>query len=164
MCRTLSTGGQSEYVVVQIESSQNLHFYKLLDNSFKFLTHLKSDSCVLDFDCFEEKLVVLKKTKSATTLDSYVVKNDELVLADTNNFDSPSHIKFFDPIKNFESEGMKNLHKRWFDNVKEYFDRKEARIEKIKAKSQDQIVPVKKQKCESWENLKFFPPFQMMHL
>ena len=92
---------------------------------------------------------MLKKTKSATTLDSYVVKNDELVLADTNKFDSPSHIKFFAPIKDFESEGMKNLHKRWFDNVKEYFDRKEARIEKIKAKSQDQIVPVKKQKCES---------------
>ena len=149
MCRTLSTGGQSEYVVVQIESSQNLHFYKLLDNSFKFLTHLKSDSCVLDFDCFEEKLLVLKKTQSASTLDSYVVKNDELVLADTNKFDSPSDIKFFAPIKDFESEGMKNLHKRWFDNVKEYFDRKEARIEKIKAKSQDQIVPVKKQKCES---------------
>ena len=149
MCRTLSTGGQSEYVVVQIESSQNLHLYKLQDNSFKFLTHLKSDSCVLDFDCFEEMLLVLKKTKSATILDCYQVQNDELVAAGTKKFDSPSHIKFFDPVKNFESEGMRNLHKRWFDNVKEYFDRKEARIEKIKAKSQDQIVPVKKQKCES---------------
>ena len=151
MCRTLSTGGQSEYVVVQIESSQNLHFYKLHDNSFKFLTHMKTDSCVLDFDCFEEKLLVLKKTKSGTTLDSCLVnnENDELFAAHTISFDSQDHIKFFDPIKNFESEGMKNLHKRWFDNVKEYFDRKEARIEKIKAKSQDQIVPVKKQKCES---------------
>ena len=135
--------------MVQIESSQNLHFYRLYDNSFKFLTHMKIDSCVLDFDCFEENLLVLKKTKSSTTLDCCLVNNDELFAAHTISFDSPAHIKFFDPIKNVESEGMKNLHKRWFDNVKEYFDRKEARIEKIKAKSQDQIVPVKKQKCES---------------
>ena len=135
--------------MVQIESSQNLHFYKLLDNSFKFLTRLKTDSSVLDFDCYEDKLFVLKKTKSATSLDCYRVNNDELVPVESANFESPAHVKFFDPVRNFESEGMKNLHKRWFDNVKEYFDRKEARIEKIKAKSQDQIVPAKKQKCES---------------
>ena len=138
---------------MQVENSENLHFYKLLNNSFNFLSHLKSDSCVLDFDSFDDRLQILKKSSSATILESYVVKNDDLVVAETAIFESPTHIKFFEPIKSFTSEGMKSLHKRWFDNVKEYFDRKEARIEKINAKSQDQSVPVavKKQKCESYE-------------
>ena len=136
---------------MQVENSENLHFYKLLNNSFNFLSHLKSDSCVLDFDSFDDRLLILKKSSSSTILESYVVKNDDLVVAETAIFESPAHIKLFEPIKSFTSEGMKSLHKRWFDNVKEYFDRKEARIEKINAKSQDQPVPVavKKQKCES---------------
>ena len=51
---------------------------------------------------------------------------------------------------------MRNLHKRWFDNMKDYLERKEARIEKEKSKSSSAScavnlspVPIKKQKFET---------------
>ena len=140
----------SEYVVVQIESCANLVIYKLSDSKLMFHSYLKPESCLLDFDTFDNTLIVLRKTETdhSAVLDSYQVTNDDLGINKTVKFDKDNHLEFFKPIRNYEQEGMKNLHKRWFDNVKEYFDRKEARIEKTKSKSQES-VPVKKQKCES---------------
>ena len=138
----------SEYVVVQIENCTNLVIYKLSESKLVFHSYLKPDSCLLDFDSFDNCLVVLRKTEQSAVLDSYQVSNDDLLLNKTVKYDKETHLEFFKPTRNYEQEGMKNLHKRWFDNVKEYFDRKEARIEKTKSKVQES-VPVKKQKCES---------------
>ena len=77
----------------------------------------------------------------------YQVENNELVIKNSENLQQFE--SFFLPILNYESEGLKSLHKRWFDNVREYFDRKEARIEKNLNKKNSDCVPAKKQKSEA---------------
>ena len=137
----------TEYVVVQVENSNNVFLYKHFDKSIQFLSHLKLDSCLLDFDTLDQQLIILRKSGKTAVQESYQVVSDELKKKSEILFQN--HEDFFLPVLNYESEGMKNLHKRWFDNVKEYFDRKEARIEKTKSKLNSDTVPVKKPKCES---------------
>ena len=108
---------------------------------------MKLDTCLLDFDSTESEIVILRKTDKAATLDTYQLVSDKLSKVGFWSLDSQE--EFFEPVRNYESEGMKNLHKRWFDNVKEYFDRKEARIEKTKQKKQESTVPEKKAKSET---------------
>jgi len=145
--RTINRSGSSENVIVQVESCNYLFLYKHFDNKILFLSHLKLDSCLLDFDTLDQQLIILRKSGKTAIQENYEVVNDEL--KKNNEILFANHEQFFLPVLNYESEGMKNLHKRWFDNVKEYFDRKEARIEKTKSKINCDSVPVKKPKCES---------------
>ena len=55
--RTLSTD-QSEYTYNKLQV-ENLHFYKKLNNSFNFLSHLKINSCALHFDSFDATILAI---------------------------------------------------------------------------------------------------------
>ena len=147
--RSIKTSASSELVVVQVENCSYLLVYKLNINSLELVSQLKLDTCLLDFDSTESEIVILRKSDRAATLDTYQHSADGK-LSKVGFWALDSQEEFFEPVRNYESEGMKNLHKRWFDNVKEYFDRKEARIEKTKNKKKDDdCVPEKKPKCES---------------
>ena len=96
---------------------------------------------------------MLSKSDKAAVLDTYLIDGGNIMKSKTVDLESQD--KFFLSIKNFEDEGVKNLHKRWFDNMKEYLERKEARLEREKSKSSSAScsvvppVPIKKQKCET---------------
>ena len=139
-----------DMLVVQVENFKNLLIYKLTGETIKFRCQLELQSCLLDFDSCGAELSVLRKTENSAVLESYQLDQENIIKNKTLAFQDQE--KFFLSIQNFEDDGLKNLHKRWFDNMKEYLERKEARIEKAKSKSSTQPpvpVPVKKQKCET---------------
>ena len=141
-----------DMLVVQVENFRNLLIYSLSRDGekIKFRSQLELESCLLDFDTCGSELSVLRKSENSAVLESYQLDQHNVIKNKTIPFEGQD--KFFVSIKNFEDEGLKNLHKRWFDNMKEYLERKEARIEKAKSKSstqQSEPVPVKKQKCET---------------
>ena len=139
-----------DMLVVQVENFKNLLIYTLSGQTIRFRSQLALDSCLLDFDTCGAVLSVLRKTENSAVLESYQLDKQNIIKNKTVAFEGQE--KFFLSIKNFEDDGLKNLHKRWFDNMKEYLERKEARIEKAKSKSSTQPpepVPVKKQKCET---------------
>ena len=141
-------------LVVQVENCQNLLIYHVTGKTITFHSYLELDSCLLDFDSCGDQLVVLRKSESSAVLETYQLGNEHVTKNKTVSLEG--HEKFFLSIKNFEDDGMRNLHKRWFDNMKDYLERKEARIEKEKSKSSSAScavslspVPIKKQKFET---------------
>ena len=105
--------------------------------------------------------MVLRKSESSAVLETYQLDKEHVTKNKTVSLEG--HEKFFLSIKNFEDDGMRNLHKRWFDNMKDYLERKEARLEKEKSKSSSAScavnlspVPIKKQKFETWCKMHFF--------
>ena len=140
-------------ILVQVESCQNLLVYQLTSQSIQFKSRLELDSCLLDFDTRGSVLAVLRKSESSAVLETYQLDRDNISKIKTLSLESQDD--FFVSIKNFEDEGVKNLHKRWFDNMKDYLERKEARLEREKSKSSSAScsvvppVPIKKQKCET---------------
>ena len=148
--RSVKISSCSEMMIVQVENCSTLLCYTVMENSrIIFDSRVKPDSCLLDFDTSDDmrELLILRKTESAASVDTHQILTN--TWSKVGHWSLDSQQEFFTPIINYESEGMNHLHKRWFDNVKEYFDRKEARIEKNKNKSKDAAVPEKKQKCET---------------
>ena len=148
--RSVKISSCSEMMIVQVENCSTLLCYTVMENSrIMFDSRVKPDSCLLDFDMSDDmrELLILRKTESAASVDTHQILTN--TWSKVGHWSLDSQQEFFTPIINYESEGMNHLHKRWFDNVKEYFDRKEARIEKNKNKSKDAAVPEKKQKCET---------------
>ena len=147
-CRLLSTTKGEEFAFVQVESSNHLLIYKLLNGQIQFVNK-KHVGYLLDFDTCDDQILILSRDSSSVKMEVY--KMEDSVTMHTQmqlDFNSSENQDFFKPTSNYENEGMKNLHKRWFDNVREYFDRKEARIEKKKQKM-PLPINVKKQKCET---------------
>ena len=139
-----------DILVVQVENFKNLLIYKMSGETIKFRSQLELEPCLLDFDTCGAELRVLRKTENSAVLECYQLDQENFIKNRTMTFEGQD--KFFLPIRNFEDDGLKNLHKRWFDNMREYLERKEARIEKAKSKSSTQQpapVPIKKQKCET---------------
>jgi len=141
-----------DQIIVQVENCQNLFIYNLTGSSsstIKFNSYLELNSFLLDFDTSGGELTVLRKTETSAVLDFYLLEQGNIIK--DNSVALEGQDKFFQSIENFEDDGVKNLHKRWFDNMKEYLERKEARLEKAKSKSSSASlpVPIKKQKCET---------------
>jgi len=129
--------------LVQIEGHKGLCVYEYCDDEIRLKQELKLNCYILDFHVHEHTLSLLNKTEEAVNLNIYTVEDAALIKESSLALDEAGD--FFTPVDNFEQEGVKNLHKRWFDNVKDYLERKEARVNKTKVEQ-----PVKKkQKLET---------------
>jgi len=130
--------------LVQVEGFDGVCIYEYSNGKILLKQELKLKSFLLDFDVHNERLVLLSKNQNSIGVEIFKVSPSGLVSESTESLDDFGD--FFDPVDTYESEGVKNLHKRWFDNVKDYMERKEARVNKTKA---PQPPAVKKQKCET---------------
>ena len=156
--KMLGCVGCGELFVVQVEGYQGLVMYRLEGGTgaeggadIKLVQRLPLPppaSCLLDFDTNNGELQLLVQTEDKSVLLQTYTLNDANLLsfAGSVGMSNPQVGDFFQPIANFESDGLANLHKRWFDNVKDYLERKEARINKLQAL---QTIPEKKQKLET---------------
>jgi len=129
--------------LVQIEGYKGICVYEFNNNKLALKQELKLNSFLLDYDISEQQLFLLNKSEESVSLDIYKIV--ESGLEKESSVLLEEHQEFFSPVDNYENEGVKNLHKRWFDNVKDYMERKEARVSKTKV---SQPPAVKKQKCE----------------
>jgi len=135
---------KSNLVLVQVEGHKGLCVYEYLNEKLVLKQELKLNSFILDFDVHNDQLVLLSKDQKSISVESFKVSSSSVVKEFEEALDE--YGDFFIPVNDYESEGVKNLHKRWFDNVKDYMERKEARVNKTKAPQQP---VVKKQKCET---------------
>ena len=147
---------KSSLFLVQVEGFSGLLVYGIqfgISNSTPVISlkyTLSLDSFLLDygFDASSETLFLLVKKSKAVSLDTYKVEFSKLVkessrIFNDTTFGDPKDI--FGPLANYEKTGLENLHKRWFDNVKDYLEKKASRQEQMKRKE----PPVKKQKVEN---------------
>lgn len=105
-------------------------------------------SCLLDYD-FEpssETLHILLKKDTSVVVETYKMDCSKLVKESVHSFSDLKQADFFDSVKDFEKSNLENLHKRWFDNVKDYMEKKESRQEQMKRKDPP---PAKKLKPEN---------------
>lgn len=130
--------------LVQIEGYKGVCVYEYRDHKLTLKQELKLSSYLLDYDISDQQLLLLNKTEDSVSLDIYQINDSGIVKESSVSLEG--YGDFFSPVDNYEDEGVKNLHKRWFDNVKDYMERKEVRVNKTKV-SQPPVV--KKQKCET---------------
>lgn len=135
---------QKNLFLVQIEGYKGICVYEYNNGKLVLKQELKLKSFLLDYDVHHDQLFLLNKAESSVCLDIYKIDASGLVKDSSISLDE--HENFFSPVDDYENEGVKNLHKRWFDNVKDYMERKEARVNKTKV---SQPPAVKKQKCET---------------
>ena len=105
-------------------------------------------SSILDYD-FEpssDTVHILLKMDNAVVVETFKIECSKLVKDATYSFSDLKQTDFFDPVKDFEKSNLENLHKRWFDNVKDYMEKKESRKEQMKRKDPP---PAKKLKPEN---------------
>ena len=140
--------------LAQIEGFKGLLVYGIsmgiLNNSMgvSLKNTLCLESSILDFD-FEptsETLFILLKEDNSVKLDTFKIEVSKLVKDSTYIFSDLED--FLAPVADFEANNLENLHKRWFDNVKEYMEKKESRLEQMKRKD----PPVKKQKVDNGDS------------
>ena len=141
-------------IISQVENFSGLLLYGLNFGMLKgkAVISLKQtisfDFCLLDYD-FEpssESLHVLLKVDSNVMVETYKMDCSKLVKNSTHSFNDLKQADFFDSVKDFEKSNLENLHKRWFDNVKDYMEKKESRQEQMKRKDPP---PTKKLKPEN---------------
>ena len=141
-------------IISQVENFSGLLLYGLNFGMLKgkAVISLKQtisfDFCLLDYD-FEpssESLHVLLKVDSSVMVETYKMDCSKLVKDSTHSFNDLKQADFFDSVKDFEKSNLENLHKRWFDNVKDYMEKKESRQEQMKRKDPP---PTKKLKPEN---------------
>jgi tRNA (guanine-N(7)-)-methyltransferase subunit TRM82 len=144
-------GLKSSLFVAQVEGFNGVLIYgikfSILNNSAKVVLKqslpLDEHLLDLDFDPSSETLFLLLKGEHSVSIDGYKVDQSNLVKESSFTF---SDLKdFFDPLKDYETNSLENLHKRWFDNMKDYMEKKESRVEEMKRKD----PPVKKKKVET---------------
>ena len=100
-----------------------------------------------DFEPSSETLHVLLKNDTSVVVETYKMDCSKLVKDSVHSFSDLKQADFFDSVKDFEKSNVENLHKRWFDNVKDYMEKKESRQEQMKRK---EPPPAKKLKPENW--------------
>ena len=86
------------------------------------------------------------KIQKRGDVETYKMDCSKLVKESVHSFSDLKQADFFDSVKDFEKSNLENLHKRWFDNVKDYMEKKESRQEQMKRKDPP---PAKKLKPEN---------------
>jgi len=144
---------RSSLFLVQVENFSGLLLYGLnfgmLEGKagISLKQTITFSSCLLDYD-FEpssETLHILLKNDSSVVIETYKMDCSKLVKDSVHSFSDLKQADFFDAVKDFEKSNLENLHKRWFDNVKDYMEKKESRQEQMKRKD----PPAKKLKPEN---------------
>jgi hypothetical protein len=153
---------RSTLFLVQVEGLNGLLLYSF-NNTLEKVQLIATPFPVIDFD--------IEQTNSLVILSRAAVGGKAVVL---RKYPFSSRGGVFDPAVEYplpadvlqtsdeEQDGLKNLHKRWFDNMKDYMERKQTRIEKSKGtqptdensscdheNSPCGETPCKKQKIES---------------
>jgi len=145
---------RSSLFLVQVENFSGLLLYGLNFGMLKgkagisLKQTISFSSCLLDYD-FEpssETLHILLKKDTSVVVETYKMDCSKLVKESVHSFSDLKQADFFDSVKDFEKSNLENLHKRWFDNVKDYMEKKESRQEQMKRKDPP---PAKKLKPEN---------------
>jgi len=138
---------KSNLFLVQVDSFKGLLVYGinfgiLNDSSVISLKDsLSLDGFLLDldFDVSSETLYLLLQDGCTFRMETFKVEFSKLVKQ--SSCDLSDRKEFFSPAENSTNVAV-SFHKRWFDNVKDYLEKKESRMEQMKRKD----PPVKKQK------------------
>merc|ERR1712192_167369 len=134
---------RSSLFLVQVENFSGLLLYGLNFGMLKgragiiLKQTISLSSCLLDYD-FE--------SSSETLHILFKMDCSKLVKESVHSFSDLKQADFFDSVKDFEKSNLENLHKRWFDNVKDYMEKKESRQDQMKRKDPP---PAKKLKPEN---------------
>ena len=115
--------------------------------SLKQTISLSSSLLDYDFEPSSETLHILLKNDTSVVVETYKIDCSKLVKDSVHSFSDLKQADFFDAVKDFEKSNLENLHKRWFDNVKDYMEKKESRQEEMKRK---EPPSAKKLKPENW--------------
>jgi len=145
---------RSSLFLVQVENFSGLLLYGLnfgmLEGkagiSLKQTISLSSSLLDYDFEPSSESLHILLKNDTSVVVETYKMDCSKLVKDSVHSFSDLKQADFFDAVKDFEKSNLENLHKRWFDNVKDYMEKKESRQEEMKRK---EPPPAKKLKPEN---------------
>jgi len=108
---------------------------------------IKTDNQLLDFTIDKsDNLYLLTVTKEKCyCVESFKFKDDSL--KENGKLQIGSGILEY--CESNRGGDMETLHKRWFDNMKDYMERKQMRLEQSKAKLKDvEEVPAKKLKVD----------------
>jgi len=144
---------EKSLVLVHLEGLNGLLLYSINQESKciskEQLVDLKETLVDFDLDDNNTLTCLALSHGSQAVLNQFVFKDG--VYALEKEVEMGAHLA---EIKEEDVGDLSNLHKRWFDNMKEYMDRKEIRqkneqirIESFKSKSAD--VPEKKRKVET---------------
>jgi len=145
---------RSSLFLVQVENFSGLLLYGLnfgmLESkagiSLKQTIPITSSILDYDFEPSSDTVHILLKKDSSVEVETFKIECSKLVKDATYSFSDLKQTDFFDPVKDFEKSNLENLHKRWFDNVKDYMEKKESRKEEMKRKDPP---PAKKLKPEN---------------
>jgi len=145
---------RSSLFLVQVENFSGLLLYGLnfgmLESkagiSLKQTIPITSSILDYDFEPSSDTVHILLKMDSSVVVETFKIECSKLVKDATYSFSDLKQTDFFDPVKDFEKSNLENLHKRWFDNVKDYMEKKESRKEEMKRKDPP---PAKKLKPEN---------------
>jgi len=145
---------RSSLFLVQVENFSGLLLYGLnfgmlqgkAGISLKQTIPLSSSLLDYDFEPSSETIHILLKNDTSVVLETYKIDSSKLVKDSVHSFSDLKQADFFDAVKDFEKSNLENLHKRWFDNVKDYMEKKESRQEEMKRK---EPPPAKKLKPEN---------------
>jgi len=145
---------RSSLFLVQVENFSGLLLYGLsfgmLEGkagiSLKQTIPITSSILDYDFEPSSDTVHILLKKDSSVEVETFKIECSKLVKDATYSFSDLKQTDFFDPVKDFEKSNLENLHKRWFDNVKDYMEKKESRKEEMKRKDPP---PAKKLKPEN---------------
>jgi len=145
---------RSSLFLVQVENFSGLLLYGLnfgmLESkagiSLKQTIPITSSILDYDFEPSSDTVHILLKMDSSVVVETFKIECSKLVKDATYSFSDLKQTDFFDPVKDFDKSNLENLHKRWFDNVKDYMEKKESRKEEMKRKDPP---PAKKLKPEN---------------
>jgi len=133
---------RSSLFLVQVENFSGLLLYGLnfgmLESkagiSLKQTIPITSSILDYDFEPSADTVHILLKMDSSVVVETFKIECSKLVKDATYSFSDLKQTDFFDPVKDFDKSNLENLHKRWFDNVKDYMEKKESRKEEMKRK------------------------------
>jgi len=122
--------------IVQIEELDGclLYSYDPLTNAITLEQTVKFDTKLLDFSIDSDHLLLIthtKGTESKFCLLRYKLKENRL--EESSSLEVPASI--ISCTENNLSGDRESLHKRWFDNMKDYLERKQIRLEQSKNKA-----------------------------
>jgi len=135
----------TDLVLAQVEGCNHLLLYSVTDTEINLQQQiqLQKDCLLLDFGVTASSLFCLAQSADQTRPTVMALHQFNLnqgVFETGACIDLPSEISF---DSDMGSGDLKNLHKRWFDNMKDYMERKQMRMEKARTNAENSA---KKQK------------------
>jgi len=122
--------------IVQVEGLDGcvVYNYDSQNSTINVVQILKFDNRLLDFSIDGDSVIFLTSTKEAkSTLNLLQYKIQDNKLTECGSLQISNEIVAFTSANS--SGDLESLHKRWFDNMKDYLERKQIRLEQSKSKS-----------------------------